>query len=129
MRRQNNIGDRIPGPYLMKGNVFNFLTMDRCFNLCDQPEYLQCIDPGHLIQVGVLQTPPDITVMSMLVLMVTFLFNSLYRKPSAGKRTVIMIKRFQFNKVRKPSIVDHLSKALLKLRKSIQHTADEHVTR
>ena len=40
-----------------------------------------------------------------------------------------MVQGFQLNKVRKPHIDDYPRNALLKLWESIQHAADEHVTR
>ena len=127
MRGQDNIGDRIPGTDFMEGYIFNFLAMDSGFNLCYQPEYLQRVIAARRIQVGVLQAAPNITVVSMM--MVTFLVNRGYREPGSGERAIIVVQGFQFNEVRKPRIDDHLRKALPELWKSIQHSADEHITR
>ena len=50
-------------------------------------------------------------------------------EPGSGERDIIVVKCFQLNQVRKSRIDYHLAQVLLKLRKGIQHAADEHVTR
>ena len=67
MSGQDNIGNGIPGTYLVKSHTLHGLAVNARLDLSDRMKNTQGVLPGQRREIGVLEFGPDLTVVAVMM--------------------------------------------------------------